>query len=133
MIEKKKLFLLIFFFLFLFLKTIHSNEFSSSKNIVSYNDLIKIKNIYYSKYTNKLYTGKIEGLIEGFFLDGKRHGEFFKYYNDGKILSKINYFDNKLNGIWLEFYRNGNILIKKNYKNNKLEGEYIDYYSFGQK
>ena len=59
----------------------------------AYKDLVKIKNIYYNKYTNKLYTGKIKGLLEGSFLQGKKYGVFTKYYSDGKILSKINYFD----------------------------------------
>ena len=118
-----KFFLL--FLNFLIISQIYSDN-------VSYKDLVKINDVYYKKDTNKLFTGKIKGLIEGTFKEVKKNGEFISYYNDGKILSRINYIQNILDGNWIEFYRNGNLLIKKIYKNGELEGEYIDYYSFGQ-
>ena len=99
---------------------------------ISYTDLVKIKGIYYKKETENAFTGKIEGILKGTFKNGMKHGEFIKYYDDGKILSKVNYFENKLNGNWIEYFRNGNVLSKKNFKDDLLDGQYIDYYSFGQ-
>ena len=114
-------------FFIVFLATNKSNG-----NNISYSDLVKIDEIFYEKESSKPFSGNIVGLFEGKFIEGKKFGEFVKFYNDGKLLSRVNYFDNKLNGVWLEYYRNGNLLSKKIFKNNLLNGIYIDYYSFGQ-
>ena len=107
------------------------NSLSISKDIY-FKDLLKKDGIFYEKFSNTPFTGKITGLLEGTFKKGMKYGEFIKYYSDGKILSKISYFENRLDGSWMEYYRNGNLLRKKIFKNDLLEGEYIDYYSFGQ-
>ena len=70
-----------------------------------------IDGLYYKKFSDIPFTGKIVGLLEGTFKKGMKHGEFIKYYSDGKILSKINYFENILDGDWIEYYRNGNLLM----------------------
>lgn len=110
---------------FLILKQIYAGN-------ILYSDLVQIKGIYYKKKSSNVFTGKVVGIYEGEFKEGMKHGEFIKYYGNGKVLSKINFFENRLNGNWTEYYRNGNLLIKKTFKNDLLEGEYIDYYSFGQ-
>ena len=107
------------------------NSLSSSKDIYL-KDLLKKDGIFYKKFSDTPFTGKVTGLLEGTFKKGMKYGEFIKYYSDGKILSKISYFENRLDGSWMEYYRNGNLLRKKIFKNDLLEGEYIDYYSFGQ-
>ena len=104
---------------------------SWSKDIY-FKHLVEKEGLFYEKSSDVPYTGKVKGLVEGTFKKGMKHGEFIKYYSDGKILSKINYFENRLDGSWTEYFRNGNFLRKKKIKNNLLEGEYIDYYSFGQ-
>ena len=43
---------------------------------VSYNDLVKIKGIYYKKKSNTAFTGKVNGLLKGEFKEGMKHGEF---------------------------------------------------------
>ena len=107
------------------------NSLSISKDIY-FKDLLKKDGIFYEKFSNTPFTGKITGLLEGTFKKGMKYGEFIKYYSDGKVLSKISYFENRLDGSWKEYYRNGNLLRKKTFKDDLLEGEYIDFYSFGQ-
>ena len=61
----------------------------------SYSNLVKINDVYFIKKSKVPFSGKVVGAIEGKFKNGKKHGEFLKYYQDGKLLSKINYFENK--------------------------------------
>ena len=91
------------------------NSLSSTKDIY-FKDLLKKEGIFYEKFSDTPFTGKITGLLEGKFKKGMKYGEFIKYYSDGKILSKINYFENRLDGSWIEYYRNGNLLKKKHLK-----------------
>ena len=98
------------------------NSLSISKDIY-FKDLLKKDGVFYEKFSDTPFTGKVTGLLEGTFKKGMKYGEFIKYYSDGKILSKINYFENRLDGSWIEYYRNGNLLRKKIFKDNLLQGE----------
>ena len=83
------------------------NSISWSKDIY-FKNLLKKDGIFYEKFSDVPFTGKITGPLKGTFKKGMKYGEFIKYYSDGKILSKINYFENRLDGSWIEYYRNGN-------------------------
>ena len=54
------------------------------------------------------------------------------YYENGKILSEINYKDGKRNGKCKYYSKNGKVLSKLNYKAGKAEGLYKSYYENGQ-
>ena len=88
------------------------HSLSSSKDIY-FKDLLKKDGIFYEKFSDTPFTGKVTGLLEGTLKKGMKYGEFIKYYSDGKILSKISYIENRLDGSWMEYYRNGNLLKKK--------------------
>ena len=74
------------------------NSLSSTKDIY-FKDLLKKDGVFYEKFSDTPFTGKITGLLEGKFKKGMKYGEFIKYYSDGKMLSKINYFENRLNAV----------------------------------
>ena len=46
-------------------------------------DLVKREGIYYKKFSDVPFTGKVEGLVQGSFKDGKREGISLTYYGDG--------------------------------------------------
>ena len=45
--------------------------------------LVKREGIYYKKFSDVPFTGKVEGLVQGSFKDGKREGISLTYYGDG--------------------------------------------------
>ena len=54
------------------------NSLSFSKDIY-FNDLLKKDGIFYEKFSDTPFTGKITGLLEGTFKKGMKYGEFIKY------------------------------------------------------
>lgn len=66
------------------------------------------------------------------FVDGKQHGEFIEYFQNGQISYKIFYKEGIEDGEWV-WYTDGGTLIKRvNYNEGKLHGEWISYYDNGQ-
>ena len=66
--------------------------------------------VYYTKDTNKPYTGAVFGLYES----GEKLGE--GYLKDGNP-----------NGKWTEYYENGQIKKEQNYKDGKKDGKGATY------
>ena len=52
---------------------------SWSKN-VDWNDLIKRDGLWYEKFTNEPFTGKLSGIENGKIKKGKREGQWLIYY-----------------------------------------------------
>ena len=54
-------------------------------------DLIWNNGLYYKKGSITPFDGTITGDINGSFINGKKHGKWTRYYNNGKLfsLSKI--------------------------------------------
>ena len=69
-------------------------------------------------------------LMEGEIASGKKQGEW-KYYLNGNINEKINYYDDERSGIYEAYYSNGLPKIKANFVNGLANGEYIVYDSSG--
>ena len=66
------------------------------------------------------------------FVDGKQHGEYVEYLQNGNINYKRSYANGAEDGEWIEYYDNGNISKKENYKDGQLNGEWMTYYDNGQ-
>ena len=100
---------------------------------VDYNDLVKRDGLYYEKFTDKPFTGKVNGRFQqGKIKDGKKHGEWLWYHLDGQLGVKKNYKDGDLHGEYLYYDPYGKLDYKLNYKDGKLEGERLSYYDNGQ-
>ena len=69
--------------------------------------------------------------VEKFDGFGIKHGEFIKYYENGKINYKKNYTEDKLTSTCEIYSKDGNIKIRCNYKDDKLDGDYSLYYDNG--
>lgn len=63
--------------------------------------------------------------------DSLRHGNYFKFYENGDTLEKAFYIDGKLNGKRVLFFEGNRPEIEETYINDSLSGEYIVYYDDG--
>ena len=52
--------------------------------------------LYYEKFTEKPFTGKVTGIKQGKIQKGKIEGKWIEYYNNGQLKEKRNYKDGKL-------------------------------------
>ena len=111
----------------LFLSLLSSPSWSETMD-----DLVKRDGLYYEKFADVPFSGKVAGLYKGNFKSGKEDGAWFIFYNNGQLRIKSNYKNGKLDGAWVEFHDDGQLAFKGNYKNGKSEGACVAYYSNGQ-
>ena len=52
---------------------------------VKFDDLVETKGLYYKKFTDVPFTGKTTGKIQGSFRNGKKHGPFVGYFDNGRV------------------------------------------------
>jgi hypothetical protein len=57
-------------------------------NGVKFEDLVGREGLYYKKFTEVPFTGKVTGRIQGSFKDGKWDGPWVGYYPSGPLLAK---------------------------------------------
>ena len=53
-------------------------------------DLVEREGVYYKKFTNAPFNGKVEGSVVGEFMNGKREGYWLIYWDNGKLSQKGN-------------------------------------------
>jgi antitoxin component YwqK of YwqJK toxin-antitoxin module len=51
----------------------------------TFSDLVKREGLYYKKFTEVPFTGKITGILQGSFKNGKKEGAWVAYYKDGTV------------------------------------------------
>ena len=95
-------------------------------------DLVKRDGLWFKKFTEVPFTGKITGKTQGSFKNGKKEGNWVSYHDNGQLLEKGNYKNGKQEGIWILYNTNGEPILKKNYENGKLEGDHVSYWQTGQ-
>ena len=67
-------------------------------------DLVKTDGLYYKKFSDVPFTGKItEGLTQGSFRNGKWDGPYIDYHYNGRIFAKGTYKDGMYDGLWVGF------------------------------
>ncbi len=94
----------------------------------TYDNLLKRNGLYYEKFSDIPFTGKVTGSSQGFIKHGKKHGMWFRYYEQGQLWWKCNFKDGLREGQCIDYFINGNISYKANYKNGKKEG-YLYFYN----
>jgi antitoxin component YwqK of YwqJK toxin-antitoxin module len=62
-----------------------------------------------------------------FYKDGKFHGDYLEYHENGNIKTKAFYQDGKLNGDYYEYFNDGSCSKFIEYKNGLKNGVYIEY------
>ena len=112
-------------------------------------DLVEREGIYYQKFSDVPFSGKVTGdaqgsvkngkrdgdwvlhesgqLKKGNFKNGKREGTWISYYDNGQLESKGNYKNGKQEGIWVEYWDDGELSTKGEYKKGKREGAWVSY------
>ncbi len=82
-------------------------------------DLVERNDLYYKKFTNEPFTGKVSGKQNGKFKDGKSVGEWEEYHENGQLKYVENYSDGKREGYWEYFNEDGTVDTERTgtYKN----------------
>ena len=105
---------------------------SSPSWSVTIGDLVERDGLYYEKFTDAPFNGKVTGKEQGSFKNGQREGSWVSYHENGQLYRKGNYKNSKREGAWVGYFENGQLSFKENYKNGKEEGEYISYWGDGR-
>ena len=95
--------------------------------------------VYYTKDTNKPYTGAVftlypsgEKNADAYIKDGKIDGKVTVYKKSGQIEKEGNFKDGERDGKWTGYYENGQIKKETYYKDGKEDGKRTRYWSNGQ-
>ncbi len=95
-------------------------------------DLVETNGLFYKKFTDVPFTGKITGKVQGSFRNGKKDGPWVWYHDNGQLRSKEVYKDGKFDGPYVIYYDNGQLLSKGTWKDGKSDGLFVFYYKNGQ-
>ena len=82
---------------------------SSPSWSVSSDDLVEREGIYYEKFTDVPFTGKVTGNPQGSFKNGKFDGTWVTYREDGQLRFKGNYKSNKKEGARVSYNKDGTV------------------------
>ncbi len=95
-------------------------------------DLTWNNGFYFKKGSKTPFNGIITGEIHGSFVNGKKHGKWMRYYNNGNLFSISNYHLGLKNGDWVTFNTNGKYIEKGKFKNNLEDGPWIRFFENGE-
>ena len=119
-----------------------SSEKEPEKELINYETtLIERDGVFYTKDTNKPYSGLVLALYnngekksEGTLKDGEPDGVWTYWHENGQKESEGTYKNGKEDGKWTRWYENGQKRVEKNYKDGEEIGSTDwEYYSNGQK
>jgi len=65
---------------------------------VKFEDLVITDGLHYKKFTEVPFTGKVTGQYQGRIKDGKKHGPWVSYHDNGQLLGKGTYKDGERDG-----------------------------------
>ena len=99
---------------------------------VTLDDLVERKGLYYKKFTDVPFSGKVTGGGQGEIKSGKREGPWVSYFENGQLDSKGTWKNGKEEGPWVGYFDNGQIETKGNFKDGLEEGPWVQYYDNGQ-
>jgi len=117
-------------------------SFSFSQEAINYETtLIKKGQLFYTKDTNKPYSGQVFSLYddgkkkeEGSLKDGKMISKtIWKWYKSGQKWSEGNYKNGKVDRSFTFWYENGQKNYEENYKDGIKVGSWNGWYENGQK
>ena len=95
-------------------------------------DLVQREGLYYKRFTDVPFTGKVTGQEQGSIKNGKREGAWVRYHENGQLGYKENYKNGKLEGAEVWYWDNGQLRHKGNFKNGKKDGYWISYWGNDQ-
>ena len=95
-------------------------------------DLVERDGLYYKKFTEVPFTGKITGITQGAFRNGKKDGPWVVFHDNGQLRDKGTYKDGKEEGPWIYYHENGQLQSKGTCKDGKIEDPWVVYNKKGQ-
>ena len=84
--------------------------------------LVKRDGIYYKSFTEIPYSGKVTGRTRGSLKNGRKHGPWVFYFENGRLSKKGTYNNGKKEGLWTWFNKSGPVLgpFTEKYKNDNI-------------
>ena len=98
---------------------------------VTFYDLVEREGLYYKKFTDVPFSGKITGKVQGSIKDGKWDGPWVSFHKDGQLWMKGTYKDGNWDGPWIVYWDNGLLGAKGTYKDGKKDGPWVSYHQDG--
>ena len=89
---------------------------------VTLDDLVERKGLYYKKFTDVPFSGKVTGGGQGEIKNGKREGPWVSYFENGQLWDKGDYKNGEREGPWVSYFGNGQLDSKGIWKKGKEEG-----------
>ena len=74
-------------------------------------DLVERDGLYYKKFTEVPFTGKITGITQGAFRNGKKDGPWVVFHDNGQLRDKGTYKDGEKEGDWVYYLEDGSEVI----------------------
>ena len=75
--------------------------------------------LYYQKFTDVPFSGKVTGIQQGKIKKGKMEGPWVSYYYNGQLSYKGTWKNGKREGPWVTYLHNGQLVDEGAYKNGK--------------
>jgi antitoxin component YwqK of YwqJK toxin-antitoxin module len=72
-------------------------------------DLVLREGIYYEKFTDVPFTGKVTGQYQGSLKNGKLEGSYVGYWDNGQLSTKGKWKNGKLEGVWVSYNKDGTL------------------------
>ena len=95
---------------------------------MSLDDLVERDGLWYKKFTNIPFSGELsEGSHIGTMKNGKPHGFWVKYWDNGGVHYKGYWKNGVSEGYYIEYHENGQLMIEGSYKNGKKDGCFKAY------
>jgi antitoxin component YwqK of YwqJK toxin-antitoxin module len=100
---------------------IHSNGWSETIN-----DLIVRDGLYYKKFTDVPFTGKVTGKKQGQLKNGLKEGLWNYYHDNGQLHERGNYQKNLKVGNWVSYTKEGELVYKGSFNQGLKQGDWIE-------
>ena len=79
----------------------------ASGESVRWDDLIITNGLYFKKFTNVPFSGKVAGKEQGSLKNGKRVGVWIEYNKDGRVDPEVTYKNGKKEGLKTLWFESG--------------------------
>lgn len=107
-----------------------SRNWLISKGIIESSDLPKLEEL--AQGIGKIYYDNGKLMLRVNLKNGKFHGLYEEWDYNGQLRYRINYKNGKRHGLCEELYKNGQICSRYNYKNGEKHGIREEWYNDGQ-
>ena len=99
---------------------------------VKLRDLVVTEGLFYKKFTDVPFTGKVTGRGQGKLKKGVQVGPWVTYHKNGQLWSKGTYKNEKRDGPWVIYYETGRLQTKGTQQDGEWDGPYVLYHENGQ-